>query len=218
MNEKIRIDFVSDVVCPWCLIGYKRLEKAIRDLDIKDKVELTWQPFQLNPHMPNEGQDLVEHLGEKYGSSIEQQRDLQERIEDFGSELGFNFNFSKGMKMLNTFKAHVLLDYAEEKEKQTELKLRLFTAYFNEGKDVSKEKVLLEEAESIGLDIEEIKERLNDKAALETVKSNENYWKNLGVSSVPTVIFNRKSDVAGAQNVSYYEEVLSNLINEKEYA
>ena len=107
MKEKLKIDIVSDVVCPWCAIGFKRLEKAIEELGIEDQVEIEWQPFELNPGMPPEGQDLTEHITEKYGSTIEQQQESRENMTDIGEELGFKFDYFDGMRMANTFDAHV---------------------------------------------------------------------------------------------------------------
>ena len=112
MGEKLKIDIVSDVVCPWCAIGYKRLEKAIAELGFEDKVSIEWQPFELNPGMPPKGQDLTEHIAEKYGSTLEQQQASQQNMTDIGEELGFKFDYFEGMRMANTFDAHVLLEYA----------------------------------------------------------------------------------------------------------
>jgi len=125
MKEKLKIDIVSDVVCPWCIIGYKRLEKAISELGIKDQVEIEWQPFELNPNMPAEGQNVTEHITEKYGSTIEQQKQSKEQMTDIGEELGFKFDYFDDMRMVNTFEAHVLLEYAKVFGKQTDLKMSL---------------------------------------------------------------------------------------------
>lgn len=212
MKEKLKIDIVSDVVCPWCIIGYKRLEKAIAELGIQDKVEIEWQPFELNPNMPAEGQDLQEHITEKYGSTIEQQIQSRENMTDAGAELGFTFDYFEGMRMANTFDAHVLLEYAKDFEKQTELKMRLISAFFSERKDVSKKEVLEQALLDVGLNAEEALAKLDNNEARTEVSNKENYWKNLGVNSVPTVVFNRKSAVTGAQPVDTFKQILSELI------
>ncbi|SIS90168.1 Predicted dithiol-disulfide isomerase, DsbA family [Zobellia uliginosa] len=212
MAEKIKIDLVSDVVCPWCVIGYKRLERAISEMGIEDKIELEWQPFELNPHMPPEGQNVQEHLTEKYGSSLEDQKLSQERMTEFGQELGFTFDYFDDMRMANTRDAHVLLEYAHEKGKQTELKMRLVTAFFSERKDVSKREVLAEELKAVGLNADEAMARLDDDNARYEVTSKEQYWQGLGVSSVPTFVFDKKSALTGAQPVEVFKQVLAELI------
>ncbi|WP_435314553.1 DsbA family oxidoreductase [Cellulophaga fucicola] len=212
MAEKIKIDVVSDVVCPWCAIGYKRLEQAIKEMGIEDKIELEWQPFELNPNMPAEGQDLEEHITEKYGSTIEQQKESQERMTDFGAELNFKFDYFDGMRMANTFDAHVLLEYAKEQGKQTELKMQLMNAFFGEHKDVSNRDILKQELEAVGLNATEAFTILDNSDMRKNVKSAESYWQSLGVSSVPTVVFNRKSALTGAQPVEVYKQVLTELL------
>ena len=130
MANKLKIDIVSDVVCPWCTIGYKRLEKAIKELGVEDQLEIEWQPFELNPNMPAEGQNVIEHIAEKYGSTLDQQRKSQQMMTDAGEELGFKFDYFDEMRMANTFDAHVLLEYAKDFGKQTELKMTLTKAFF----------------------------------------------------------------------------------------
>ncbi|SRX75210.1 DsbA family oxidoreductase [Aequorivita antarctica] len=212
MKEKIKIDIVSDVVCPWCTIGYKRLEKAISELGIQDQVEIEWQPFELNPNMPTEGQNVKEHITEKYGSSLEQQKESQQFMTATGAELGFTFDYFDDMRMVNTFDAHVLLDYAKDFGKQTELNMRLTTAFFSERKDVSKREVLKQALLDVGLNAEEALAKLDNDDARYEVKSKESYWQSLGVSSVPTIVFNRESAVTGAQPIALFKEVLTELI------
>ncbi|WP_405410271.1 DsbA family oxidoreductase [Maribacter sp. Asnod1-A12] len=212
MKEKLKIDIVSDVVCPWCIIGYKRLEKAISELGIEDKVEIEWQPFELNPGMPPEGQDLTEHIAEKYGSTIEQQQASQQNMTDIGEELGFKFDYFEGMRMANTFDAHLLLEYAKDFGKQTELKMRLVTSFFTERKDVSDRAVLKEALIAVGLNADEALARLDSEEARFEVRNKQGEWKNMGVNSVPTIVFNMKSAVTGAQPVSTFKQILGELI------
>jgi len=214
MSDKIKIDIVSDVVCPWCTIGYKRLDKAISDLGIQDQIEIEWHPFELNPNMPKEGQNVQEHLTEKYGSSLEEQRRSQEYMAEAGAELGFTFDYFEEMRMVNTFEAHILLEYAKGYGKQTELKMRLTTAFFSERKDVSNRAVLKQALLDIGLNAEEALSKLDNDEARYDLRSKQNYWKNLGVNSVPTIVFNKKSAVTGAQAVDVFKQILSEVIEQ----
>ncbi|WP_339708276.1 DsbA family oxidoreductase [uncultured Kriegella sp.] len=214
MAEKIKLDIVSDVVCPWCTIGYKRLEKAISEMGVSDRIEIEWQPFELNPHMPSEGENVIEHIANKYGSTLDQQMESQERMKDAGEELGFTFDYFESMRIVNTRDAHILLDYAKEKGKQTELKMRLVAAFFSERKDVSDRDVLAQEIKVVGLNVEEAMSRLDDDAARYEVTSKEQYWQSLGVSSVPTFVFDKKSALTGAQPVDVFKQVLTELLEQ----
>ena len=214
MSKKLKIDIVSDVVCPWCAIGYKRLEKAIDELGIQDQVEIEWQPFELNPGMPPEGQNVTEHITEKYGSTIEQQQASQQNMTEIGEELGFKFDYFDDMRMSNTFDAHVLLEYAKDFGKQTELKLRLMTSFFGERKDVSDREVLKQALSEVGLNAEEALSKLDNEEARYEVRNKQGQWKNMGVNSVPTIVFNMKSAITGAQPVDSFKQVLSELIAE----
>jgi predicted DsbA family dithiol-disulfide isomerase len=212
MKEKLKIDIVSDVVCPWCTIGYKRLEKAITELGIQDQVEIEWHPFELNPNMPAQGQNVQEHITEKYGATLEQQKESQQFMTEAGAELGFTFDYFDDMRMVNTFEAHILLEYAKAFNKQTELNMRLTTAFFSERKDVSNRAVLKQALLDVGLNAEEALLKLDDDNSRYEVKSEEAYWQNAGVSSVPTIVFNRKSKVTGAQPVDLFKKVLSEVL------
>ena len=214
MKEKLKIDIISDVVCPWCTIGYKRLEKAISELGVEDQIEIEWQPFELNPNMPTEGQNVTEHITEKYGSTLEQQKESQQHMAEVGKELGFTFDYFDDMRMVNTFDAHVLLEYAKDFGKQTELKMRLTTAFFSERKNVSDRDILKQALLDVGLNAEEALAELDKEEARNEVRKSQAYWKNMGVNSVPTIVFNRKSAVTGAQPVDVFKEVLSELIAE----
>mgnify|MGYP006078090039 FL=1 len=214
MKEKLKIDIVSDVVCPWCTIGYKRLEKAIIELGIQDQVTIEWQPFELNPNMPSEGQNVTEHLTEKYGSTLEQQKESKQNMTNVGKELDFKFDYFDEMRMVNTFEAHILLEYAKEHGKQTELKMCLTTAFFSERKDVSTREILKQALQTVGLNSDEGLAKLDNDEARKEIRTKQNYWKNLGVTSVPTIVFNRKSALTGAQPVATFKQVLSELIAE----
>lgn len=214
MADKLKIDIVSDVVCPWCTIGYKRLEKAITELGVQDQIEIEWQPFELNPNMPVEGQNVKEHITEKYGSTLEQQKESQQHMTEVGEELGFKFDYFDDMRMVNTFNAHILLDYAKDFGKQTELKMRLTTAFFSERKDVSDKDILKQALLDVGLNADEALARLDNEEIRYDIRNKQGYWKNMGVNSVPTIVFNRKSAVTGAQPVDTFKQVLTELIKE----
>jgi predicted DsbA family dithiol-disulfide isomerase len=215
MKEKLKIDIVSDVVCPWCTIGYKRLEKAIAELGIQDRVAIEWHPFELNPNMPAEGQNLQEHLGEKYGSNVDQLNESQRHLKEMGAEYDFVFDFFDEMRMSNTFEAHILLDYAKGFGKQTELKMQLTKAFFSDRKDVSNRDILKQALLAVGLNSKEALAKLDNEEARKKIRSTQEYWKNLGVTSVPTIVFNHKSAVTGAQAVDTFKKVLTEILNEK---
>jgi predicted DsbA family dithiol-disulfide isomerase len=215
MTEKLKIDIVSDVVCPWCTIGYKRLEKAINELGVADQVEIEWQPFELNPNMTVEGQNVTEHLSEKYGSTAEQQKQSKDQMTTVGKELGFTFDYFDEMRMVNTFDAHVLIEYAKGFDKQTELTMKLTTAFFSERKDVSKRDILKQALLEVGLNADEALALLDNEESRKEVQGKEEYWKNMGVNSVPTIVFNRKSAVTGAQPVDTFKQVLTELLAEQ---
>jgi len=212
MSNKIKIDIVSDVVCPWCVIGYGNLTKAISELGLEGKVEIEWQPFELNPDMPSEGEELGEHSARKYGSTPESSAKFRTEMTAHGKTVDFDFHYFEGMKIINTRDAHILLEYAKKQGKQTALKMRLFSAFFTEKKDISKRDVLAKEIATVGLNVEEAMAYLQSSKAIQAVIEQESYWQKLGVSSVPTVVFNRKSALAGAQPVEAFKQILAELL------
>jgi predicted DsbA family dithiol-disulfide isomerase len=214
MADNIKIDVISDIVCPWCIIGYRRLEQALSEMELLGKVEIEWQPFELNPDMPAEGEDLQEHIARKYGSTPEETVRSRANMVNLGRELGFKFEFFDGKRIVNTRDAHILLDYAKECGLQTLLQVRMFEAYFSEGKDLSDRKILTQELQRVGLNVVEALARLNEDEARERVTSQEAYWQRLGVSSVPTIVFNQSTALTGAQPVEVYKQVLAGLIKQ----
>lgn len=211
MNEKIKLDIVSDIVCPWCIVGYTHLEAAINELGLQDRVEIEWQPFELNPDMPIQGENLRAHVLRKYGAKRDDSDKARANITSLGAEYGFTFNYFEDMKMVNTRQAHVLLDYAHEVGLQHTLKQRLFAAFFSEHKDISDREVLLTEARSVGLDIYAAELALDDADRLSKVVKQEIQWQQRGVSGVPSVTFNRSSAMTGAHPQSSYHDVLKEL-------
>jgi len=214
-KEKIRIDIVSDVVCPWCAIGYKRLSTAINELKLQDKVEVVWHPFELNPNMPSEGQNANEYLMNKLRLSQDGLMENRKRVTNLGKDTGFKFDYFAKMKKVNTFNSHVLLDYAKKYGKQTELKVRLQQAYFGERKDINNFDVLYAELETVGLNAREAMQKLDDKQAIQNVKDEEKYWKDRGVYAIPTMIFDNRIARMGANSIESYKELLTSLVKEK---
>ncbi|KJY84582.1 DSBA oxidoreductase [Vibrio galatheae] len=197
--KKIRIDIVSDVVCPWCIIGYKRLERALTTLEAEVEADIQWHPFELNPAMGSEGQNLREHLAEKYGTTTEASIAARETLTNLGKEVGFEFNFNDNTRIYNTRKAHQLLMWAQSEGKQFDLELALFHTYFTQGKDISDVDVLIECATKMGLDSDVVASVLNDSSWADAVASTEQQWLEAGINAVPAIIINRKHLISGAQ-------------------
>ncbi len=215
MSGKIKLDIISDVVCPWCIIGYKHLEAAILELDLQDKVEIEWQPFELNPDMPPEGEELRAHVARKYGSSKADSDNARINITQAGAKYGFNFDYYDGMKIVNTIDAHILLDYAHQIGQQTELKMRLFSAFFTEHKDISNRDVLIKEAEVIGITTAQALALLADDEIRSRVQAQAAEWQQMGITGVPTVVFNRTSALTGAQPQETFKQVLLELVEQQ---
>lgn len=208
-ESTLRIDIVSDVVCPWCIIGFKQLEQALEQSGIE--ADIHWQPFQLNPQMGPEGQDLREHVIEKYGVSTQESIETRERITAIARSLEFDIVFNDNSRIYNTFSAHKLLHWAEQKGQQHQLKLALFTAYFSQGINVSEENELLNIVDSIGLDKSEAAAILSSQQVTDEVNKIAQFWTSQGISGVPAMIFNQKHLVTGAQGVDNYKSVLQQL-------
>lgn len=212
MKESIKLDIISDVVCPWCVIGIKRLEQAVAELDIQERVELGWQPFEINPDMPPGGEEIQAYGTRKYSQTPEEGRRLRARLTALGAELGFTFDFFDGMRVVNTRDAHVLLDSVMEPGSQMALQMRLFTAFFSERKDVSERQVLARALQAAGLDGTDRMALLDDEAIRGRIQVKEDFWHDRGVSGVPVVIFNQSGALVGAQSVETYKRVLAGLM------
>lgn len=198
--QKVTVNMVSDVVCPWCIVGYQRLQEAIKTLD-NIEVDIKFHPFELNPNMPAEGQNLREHIMEKYGISEQQSVENRARLVQAGEELGFAFNFTDDSRMQNTFKAHQLIHFAAQNDLEEEMKLSLFNAYFTEGKDVNDLGVLVELAEAVGLNKSDAAQVLKSEKYAQVVREEETLWMQRGIQSVPTFVIGNQG-VAGAQEPS----------------
>ena len=211
MPKQLKIDFVSDIACPWCVIGLKALQQAIARLGGEVEVALHFQPFELNPQMPAGGQDIDEHLREKYGSTPAQSAQVRERIRAAGAELGFAFNMQQRSRIYNTFDAHRLLHWAGLEGRQLELKLALFNAYFSEGEDPSNHALLLRLAESVGLDAERAGQILRGTDFAAEVRQEEAFYQDSGIHAVPAVIINEQHLIQGGQPVAVFEQALRQI-------
>ncbi|MEQ9696085.1 DsbA family oxidoreductase [Shimia sp. SDUM112013] len=209
MTQPIRVDIVSDVVCPWCIVGYRQLQQASEATGIP--VETYWHPFELNPDMAPEGENLRDHIMRKYGSTPEQSTKARENMQNIGAPLGITFSFGDDSRIYNTFAAHQLLHWAQTEGRAQDLKLALFDAYFARARDVSDLAVLVDVAASIGLDKDEAQAVLKDGRFADMVREKETFWTSRGVSGVPTMIFDAKHATSGAQGVKMFEQILEQL-------
>ncbi|MGE4612219.1 MAG: DsbA family oxidoreductase [Paracoccaceae bacterium] len=208
-TSPLRIDIVSDVMCPWCIIGYRQLAIALEGNEVDH--EIHWHPFELNPNMPAEGQDIGEHLAEKYGTTPEQSEANRANMTARGKDLGFEFNFVDGFRMHNTFNAHQLLHWANEQDRKNDLKQALFRAHFTNGRNLSDDAVLVDVAVEIGLDRDEAGDVLSDQRFASNVRQEQTFWTQQGISGVPAVVFDRQHLVTGAQGVESFKNILSQL-------
>jgi len=211
VSARLHIDFVSDVSCPWCVIGLRSLEQAVANMDEGLDAEISFQPFELNPQMPPEGQDLDEHLLEKYGATPAQFAATRQAIRDRGEELGFEFRMDRRNRIYNTFDAHRLLHWAETQGRQLELKHALFRAYFTEGENPGAREVLLRVAADVGLDARRAAEILDSETYAEEVRERERHFQSLGIHAVPAVIVNGKYLIQGGQPASVFEQALREI-------
>ena len=209
MPAPIRIDFVSDVSCPWCAVGLSALEQAIRTTGAE--VEIHFQPFELNPQMAAQGEDATEHLVHKYGLTPQQLERNREMIRARGAALGFEFGPRR--RIHNTFDAHRLLHWAglEDAAKQRALKHALLHAYHGEAEDVGAHDVLARIAGAVGLDAQRARAILASDEFADDVRAQERYYTERGIQAVPAVIFNERQLVSGGQPVEVFEQALRQL-------
>ncbi len=210
MTSHLRIDFVSDVSCPWCAIGLSALEAALARVAPGITAELHIQPFELNPALPPEGQDMAEHLREKYGSTPAQQAEAREAIRQRGAAVGFIFDRERRQRVWNTFDAHRLLHWAglEGGGRQLALKKALLKAYFTDGENPSDPEVLARLAAGAGLDAARAREILASDEYAAEVRAQERLFLDAGVHSVPAIIIDRRHLISGGQPVEVFERAL----------
>jgi len=211
MKDNITLEIVSDVVCPWCVIGYKRVAQALAELNLQEAAHITWHPFELNPGMAPEGEEFYDHIHKKYGATPTDIQAMIKQLTDAGHEVGFTFDFFPGFTMLNTEDLHILLDYAQKTGKQTALQLRLFSAFFSERKNIADRQVQTQELQAVGLNVDAALATLEDKAIRQHVQEHQNQWKQRGVTAVPTMVFNEEITLVGAQPIDTYKQVLNKL-------
>lgn len=205
----LRIDIVSDVMCPWCIIGYRQLALALAQTNTPH--EIHWHPFELNPNMPPEGQNMREHIVEKYGSSVQASEASRDKMTAIGKELGFDFRFTADMRMHNTFNTHQLLHWADQQGRMHELKMALFSAHFTDQRNLSDNEVLADIAAEIGLNRDEALAVLANQRFAQEVREEEQHWQHQGIQSVPAVVFNNRHLVSGAQGIDNFTLILNQL-------
>ncbi|MBK5441011.1 DsbA family oxidoreductase [Pseudomonas sp. TH32] len=211
MSAPVTVDFISDVVCPWCALGATALEQAIDNLAGEVKVELTFKPFELNPDMPAEGENAVAHMMRKYGRSAEEVASGKRMLMERGEAIGFTFDLEKRSHFYNTFDAHRLLFWALQQGRQIELKKTLLRGYFSDGQNVSDHETLARLAAEAGLDIEGARKVLGSTAYANEVRELEVFYREHGINSVPAMVLNGRQLVSGSQSVSYYEQMLREM-------
>lgn len=205
-SERLRIDIVSDVVCPWCVIGYHQLKVALERSGAE--ADIHWHPFELNPHMAPGGENLREHLAAKYGTTPEGSRQARARITALGAELGFRFDYADDMRMYNTNAAHRLIHRAAAAGKAHETKMALFGAFFTDRKAIDEVDVLVDIAEDVGLPRDAARQALASAAVAAEVRAAERLWVSRGIQGVPAMVFDRRHLVTGAQGIENYARVL----------
>ena len=221
MTTSLKIDFVSDVSCPWCVIGLKALEEALERVKTEVRAELHFQPFELNPGMAAEGQEITEHITQKYGITAEQANANRENIRLRGAALGFKFSTASEPgggrhRIYNTFDAHRLLHWAglEGVAQQKALKEGLFKAYFTDGQSPGSHEVLARVAGEAGLDQARAREVLVTNAYADEVRERAQFYLNQGIHSVPAVIINDRHLISGGQPPEVFEQALRQIAAE----
>ena len=217
MPKTLHIDFVSDVACPWCAVGLASLERALDKLQDEVAVDLRFQPFELNPQMGPEGQDVTEHITQKYGSTPEQQAQSRANIAARGADVGFEFRKEGRGRIWNTFDAHRLLAWAGEQgaKQQRDLKMALLQAYHGQARNPSDHAVLADVAASVGLDRAEAERVLASDRYAQEVRDAEQHFQSLGIHAVPSVIVNNRHLIQGGQPPEVFEQALRQLAEQE---
>lgn len=213
MMPTLKIDFVSDISCPWCAIGLAALSQAMEHLRGEMHFELHCQPFELNPKMAPGGQDIAEHLTQKYGSTAAQQAQIRETIRLRGAEVGFDFNAEGRGRIYNTFDAHRLLHWAgaEHPARQLALKQALLVACHRDRQAMDQHEVLLAAVQSAGLDTARAHAVLRSEAFAAEVREQQAFYTSHGIHAVPAVIINDQHLISGGQPVAVYEQALKDI-------
>ena len=210
-RNQVKIDIVSDVVCPWCAIGYKKLSEAMTQLDDEISFDVNWKPYELHPEIPKEGFDKKEYYKIKFGESSESSNRFNFITEE-AKKVGLEFNFKKSKNLPNTFLAHRLLWFCRSKNKQDVLAQALFHAYFSDGRDVGNKDELIEISSENGLNRKEIKEFFQTNIGHKEVLREENRAREMNIFSVPTYIFNKKYLLVGGQEPDTFKAYINKVI------
>lgn len=208
MSKKMKIDFVSDVACPWCVIGLGGLERALENLKDVVEPEITFHPFELNPNMVKGGENMVEHIVKKYGIGAEEAQTNRERVKARAASVGFTMNTSDASRIYNTFDAHRLMAWAAGTGKQQALKRQLFVVNFTNQTDPGDHDALVAAAEKAGLDPVEARAVLESDRYTQEVRADEHLWQSRGITGVPAVIVNDKWLISGGQPPEEFERQL----------
>jgi predicted DsbA family dithiol-disulfide isomerase len=214
MTKPLKIDFVSDVSCPWCIVGLGGLEQALERVGDLVEAEIHFQPFELNPNMPPEGQNIVEHVAEKYGATPEQSAANRKAIHARAAAVGFTMTTNENSRIYNTFDAHRLLHWAGIVGGQPALKRALFDAYFTDGLSPADPDVLVAAAEKAGLDGAAARQVLASGQYAQEVRDAERAWQAAGINSVPAVVINDRYLISGGQPAEYFERALRQIAAE----
>jgi predicted DsbA family dithiol-disulfide isomerase len=214
MTKPLKIDFVSDVSCPWCIVGLGGLEQALERVGDLVEAEIHFQPFELNPNMPPEGQNIVEHVAEKYGATPEQSASNRKAIHERAAAVGFTMTTNENSRIYNTFDAHRLLHWAGIVGSQPALKRALFDAYFTDGLSPADHDVLVAAAEKAGLDGAAARQILTSGQYAQEVRDAERAWQAAGINSVPAVVINDRYLISGGQPAEYFEQALRKIAAE----
>lgn len=214
MPRPLRIDFVSDISCPWCIIGLRGLEIALERLGDTVEAEIHFQPFELNPAMAPEGENIVEHIGCKYGASPEQSAANRVNIRERAASVGFTMAMTDDTRIYNSFDAHRLLHWAEIAGQQAALKHALFDSYFTRGEDISNHDVLIAAAVRAGLDAEQARAILSSDRYAAEVREAERLWQGRGIQSVPAIVVDNRYLISGGQPPESFEQALRQIAAE----
>lgn len=210
----MKIDFVSDVACPWCAVGLYSLEKAIASLGDKIPIEMHFEPFELNPAMPPEGEDAMEHLSRKYGAPPEQLAKSRAALRERGAAVGFAFGDRP--RVWNTFDAHRLMHWAglESEDQQRALKHALLAAYHTHAENPGSREVLLRLAGEVGLDVDRARAILDSDEYADDVRQRERFWQERGIHSVPAIVIDDRHLISGGQPPEVFEKALRQIAAE----
>ena len=211
MKNQIIIDVISDVVCPWCYIGKRRLEKGIKHTQYSDNVQVKYHPFQLDPSVPTEGVDFQTYMENRFGASFVSKF---RQVEQAAVGEGLDFDFEQLPKAINTFALHRILTVAEADGIQSDTKEALMKAYFVDRQDLTQKNILIDLMQTLGWSAEKTKEILDSDIAADAVKEEMNYYRQLGVTGVPFFIINQKYAISGAQPAEVFAEIIEKVAKE----